>query len=174
MCIRAGGCRPRATSLCHPIGPGVAIDSGAPDRAGWLRFGRPGIPTDPALGPDHFVRPEPGLLALFPANVWHGVEPFASDLAPADRCVRRAADLAGNGGPRTRRVASERRLPGGSDSPQADCRRLAVINYLIRMRFWVGLRPPATKQINGLQRCRPFLFLVGVTPGLRGNQFGTR
>ena len=66
-------------ALPATIGSGAAIDSGTPDRAGWLRFGRPGIPTDPALGPDYFVRPEPGLLALFPAYIWHGVEPFVSD-----------------------------------------------------------------------------------------------
>ena len=83
-------------ALPPAICSGVATDSGMPDRAGWLRFGRPGIPTDPALAPDHFVRPEPGLLALFPAYVWHGVEPFVSDQPRADRCVRRAAGLAGN------------------------------------------------------------------------------
>ena len=66
-------------ALPSTIGSGVAVDSGTPDRAGWLRFGRPGIPTDPTLGADHFVRPEPGLLALFPAYIWHGVEPFVSE-----------------------------------------------------------------------------------------------
>ena len=48
------------------------------DRAGWLRLGKPGIATAPALKPDHFVRPEAGLLVLFPAYMWHGVEPFES------------------------------------------------------------------------------------------------
>ena len=33
----------------------------------------------PALGPEHFVKPRPGLLVLFPAYMWHGVEPFAGD-----------------------------------------------------------------------------------------------
>ncbi|HEX7465480.1 MAG TPA: putative 2OG-Fe(II) oxygenase [Usitatibacter sp.] len=46
--------------------------------AGWLRFGKPGIATKPALAPDHYVKPEPGLLVLFPAYMWHGVEPFES------------------------------------------------------------------------------------------------
>ena len=47
--------------------------------AGWLRLGRPGITTQPALEPDRRVRPEPGKLVLFPSYMWHGVEPFESD-----------------------------------------------------------------------------------------------
>ena len=46
---------------------------------GWLRFGRPGIATQPALEPDGRVKPEPGKLVLFPSYMWHGVEPFESD-----------------------------------------------------------------------------------------------
>jgi tetratricopeptide (TPR) repeat protein len=45
-------------------------------RQGWLQFGEPGFPTTPALPPEHFVRPEPGLLALFPSHLWHGTVPF--------------------------------------------------------------------------------------------------
>ena len=47
-------------------------------RAGWLRLGRPGIRTQPALAADCYVKPEPGVLVLFPAYMWHGVEPFSS------------------------------------------------------------------------------------------------
>ncbi|HEY3077142.1 MAG TPA: putative 2OG-Fe(II) oxygenase, partial [Burkholderiales bacterium] len=47
--------------------------------AGWLRLGRPGITTVPALSADRHVRPEPGKLVLFPSYMWHGVEPFESD-----------------------------------------------------------------------------------------------
>ena len=47
--------------------------------AGWLRLGRPGITTQPALDPEHRVKPEPGKLVLFPSYMWHGVEPFESD-----------------------------------------------------------------------------------------------
>jgi uncharacterized protein (TIGR02466 family) len=47
--------------------------------AGWLRLGRPGIRTEPALEPDYRVKPEPGKLVLFPSYMWHGVEPFESD-----------------------------------------------------------------------------------------------
>lgn len=78
------------SSACY-IGVPQAIGSEA-DRAGWLRFGQPSIPTQPALEAEHFVRPEPGLLALFPSYMWHGTVPFggaeprmtvAFDLVPA-------------------------------------------------------------------------------------------
>jgi Flp pilus assembly protein TadD len=46
---------------------------------GWLKFGEPGPPTAPPLGPEHFVRPEPGLLVLFPSYMWHGTVPFLSE-----------------------------------------------------------------------------------------------
>ena len=48
-------------------------------RAGWLKFGEPGPPTRPALGAQHFIKPEPGLLALFPSCLWHGTIPFGGD-----------------------------------------------------------------------------------------------
>jgi tetratricopeptide (TPR) repeat protein len=46
-------------------------------REGWITFGEPGVPTRPALGPAHMIRPEPGRLVLFPAYMWHGTTPFA-------------------------------------------------------------------------------------------------
>ena len=61
-------------------------------QAGWLRFGKPGLPTRPAPGPEHWLQPKPGRLALFPSWMWHGTEPFegegrrltiAFDLVPA-------------------------------------------------------------------------------------------
>ena len=51
----------------------------ASPRAGWLRLGKPGLATQPALQPDFFLEPQAGHLALFPAYVWHGVEPFESE-----------------------------------------------------------------------------------------------
>lgn len=51
---------------------------------GWLKFGEPAFPTSPALGPEYFLKPEPGLLALFPSYMWHGTVPFAGD----ERSVR--------------------------------------------------------------------------------------
>lgn len=53
--------------------------SKASPRAGWLRLGKPGIPTRPALDSDFFVEPRAGHLVLFPAYMWHGVEPFESE-----------------------------------------------------------------------------------------------
>jgi hypothetical protein len=44
---------------------------------GWLKFGEPGVRTEPPLPPEHFVKPEPGLLALFPSYMWHGTVPFS-------------------------------------------------------------------------------------------------
>jgi tetratricopeptide (TPR) repeat protein len=46
---------------------------------GWIQFGRPGLKTIPALGPEHFIEPRPGLLALFPSYMWHGTVPFSGD-----------------------------------------------------------------------------------------------
>ncbi|MDE2339149.1 MAG: tetratricopeptide repeat protein [Gammaproteobacteria bacterium] len=46
--------------------------------AGTLSFGVPGILTSPALTPEHTVRPEPGMLVLFPSYFWHGTVPFES------------------------------------------------------------------------------------------------
>ncbi len=49
------------------------------DHAGWIQFGEPGMVTRPKLGAGHFVRPEPGMLVLFPSWMWHGTVPFATD-----------------------------------------------------------------------------------------------
>lgn len=46
-------------------------------REGWLQFGEPGFATSPPLAPERFVKPEPGLLALFPSYMWHGTVPFS-------------------------------------------------------------------------------------------------
>ncbi|PHY17201.1 putative 2OG-Fe(II) oxygenase [Caulobacter sp. BP25] len=48
-------------------------------RAGWLQFGRPGCRTEPVLEAEHFVKPERGMLALFPSCLWHGTRPFSDD-----------------------------------------------------------------------------------------------
>ncbi len=57
----------------------VRVPAQLTGRQGWLRFGRPGTPTLPPLAPEHYVRPQPGVLVLFPSSMWHGVEPFESD-----------------------------------------------------------------------------------------------
>jgi tetratricopeptide (TPR) repeat protein len=46
-----------------------------PTRAGWLKFGEPGMPFA-ACPPDHFVKPAPGMLVLFPSFMWHGTVAF--------------------------------------------------------------------------------------------------
>ena len=50
-----------------------------PGTEGWLKFGEPGPPTSPKLEADHLVRPEAGMLVLFPSYMWHGTVPFSSD-----------------------------------------------------------------------------------------------
>jgi len=65
------------SSACHVELPAVAADEHR--REGWLKFGEPGVPTQPALGPERFVRPEPGRLVLFPSYMWHGTVPFSGD-----------------------------------------------------------------------------------------------
>lgn len=64
---------------------------GDTDQAGWLQFGEPGFPTMPAMPAEHFVKPEPGLLVLFPAWMWHGTLPFAG--APDDYRLSMAFDV---------------------------------------------------------------------------------
>ena len=46
---------------------------------GWLKFGEPGPPTAPPLSADYVIKPEPGLLVLFPSYMWHGTVPFSSE-----------------------------------------------------------------------------------------------
>lgn len=53
-----------------------AVDRG---REGWIKFGQPGVATSPALEAEHYVKPEPGKLVLFPSYMWHGTVPFHAD-----------------------------------------------------------------------------------------------
>lgn len=57
--------------------PESALDS--PEKQGWIRFGQPPFATDPPLPAEHFVRPKPGRLVLFPSYMWHGTVPFTTD-----------------------------------------------------------------------------------------------
>ncbi len=63
------------SSACYIALPPAA----AAGRDAWIKFGEPGIPTRPALAAEHFIRPEPGLLVLFPSYMWHGTVPFSGD-----------------------------------------------------------------------------------------------
>jgi uncharacterized protein (TIGR02466 family) len=68
------------SSACYiALPPTIGSGLDETDRAGWLRFGRPSFATTPPLGADRHVKPERGRLVLFPAYMWHGVEPFESE-----------------------------------------------------------------------------------------------
>ena len=67
----------------------------AGDRPGQLRLGRPDLDR-PDLPATRHVVPEPGLVALFPSYLWHGVEPFE---ATEPRLTTPADFVARTGGP---------------------------------------------------------------------------
>ena len=54
-------------------------NAAAEERAGWIKFGQPGVTTHPALAAEHHVRPEPGMVVLFPSYMWHGTVPFRDE-----------------------------------------------------------------------------------------------
>ncbi|UTW58568.1 tetratricopeptide repeat protein [Kordiimonas sp. SCSIO 12603] len=56
----------------------VSDDPKKPD--GWLHFGVPGLALPGRdISPARLVKPEPGLLALFPSYCWHGTHPIANE-----------------------------------------------------------------------------------------------
>lgn len=55
----------------------TAVDDPAQPRAGWIEFGRPPPELGLTSAARRSVRPEPGLLVLFPSYLWHGTVPFA-------------------------------------------------------------------------------------------------
>lgn len=69
----------------------IPRELGAHEGEGWLQFGEPGFPTTPLLPPEYFVRPEPGLLVLFPSWFWHGTVPFSG--APTESRLTIAFDV---------------------------------------------------------------------------------
>lgn len=48
-------------------------------KAGWIKFGEPPFATQPESPPQKWVRPEAGLLVLFPSFLWHGTMPIDDD-----------------------------------------------------------------------------------------------
>lgn len=64
---------------------------GARGGEGWLKFGEPSFDSPLKLDPEYFIKPEPGLLALFPSWMWHGTVPFQGQ--PADRRLTMAFDV---------------------------------------------------------------------------------
>lgn len=67
------------SSALHLALPPSVGTGGGGARAGWLRLGQPCFRTQPPLAADHFVKPRAGSLVLFPAYLWHGVEPFQDE-----------------------------------------------------------------------------------------------
>jgi tetratricopeptide (TPR) repeat protein len=76
------------SSACYVALPNAMAAHGG---AGWLAFGESGVPVRPALPPEYFVRPEPGLLVLFPSWMWHGTVPFSG--TPEDTRLSIAFDV---------------------------------------------------------------------------------
>jgi tetratricopeptide (TPR) repeat protein len=66
-------------------------------RQGWIQFGQPGIATDPPLAAEHFVKPEPGMLVLFPSYMWHGTVPFEGNEPRLTVAFDLVPDKAGRG-----------------------------------------------------------------------------
>jgi tetratricopeptide (TPR) repeat protein len=67
------------SSACYIELPDVMSD--ARSDQGVLTFGEPGIATRPALSAEYSVRPEAGMLVLFPSYFWHGTVPFSGNQA---------------------------------------------------------------------------------------------
>jgi uncharacterized protein (TIGR02466 family) len=70
------------SSACYIAVPstlGRGDGSSPSQHAGWLRLGQPGLRTPSPLRAERFVQPIPGRMVLFPAYMWHGVEPFTGD-----------------------------------------------------------------------------------------------
>ena len=62
------------SSACHIVLPSVVDREG---REGWLAFGAPAFEGVRPLPPEHYEKPEPGRLVLFPSYMWHGTVPFS-------------------------------------------------------------------------------------------------
>jgi len=76
MSIHKGGFHRRVTSHCRRRSGRVRM---RPIAQAGCASGAPSFATTPPLGADHHVKPERGRLVLFPAYMWHGVEPFESE-----------------------------------------------------------------------------------------------
>lgn len=64
------------SSACHLRAP---APKDADDKSGWLTFGEPGVPTSPPLPAERHIRPQIGVMVVFPSYMWHGTVPFESD-----------------------------------------------------------------------------------------------
>jgi len=61
------------SSACYIDLP-PAIEAGG--RQGWIGFGSPPFDCGRSLAPEHYEKPAPGRLVLFPSYMWHGTVPF--------------------------------------------------------------------------------------------------
>jgi tetratricopeptide (TPR) repeat protein len=76
------------SSACYiHLPPAIGSQGGE----GWLQFGKPAFPTMPPLEAEYFLKPEPGLLVLFPSYMWHGTVPFSGN--PGDNRLTIAFDV---------------------------------------------------------------------------------
>lgn len=64
------------SSACYIDLP-AAVDAGG--REGWIGFGAPPFDCAAPTPPEHFEKPEPGKLVLFPSYMWHGTVPFTGE-----------------------------------------------------------------------------------------------
>lgn len=64
------------SSACYVELPDCMHDAGTDE--GILSFGQPSMRTTPALSAEYSVRPQVGMLVLFPSYFWHGTLPFSS------------------------------------------------------------------------------------------------
>ena len=55
-----------------------AVSAGG--KEGWIKFGEPGFRARKPLGPEYWLQPEEGALAIFPSYLWHGTEALQSDV----------------------------------------------------------------------------------------------
>lgn len=62
-----------------------------PGGGGWLKFGEPAISGRDSMGPEYFIRPQLGMLVLFPSWMWHATVPFSGD--PEERRLTMAFDV---------------------------------------------------------------------------------
>jgi tetratricopeptide (TPR) repeat protein len=65
------------SSACYIDLPASMAD--AQNQEGVLTFGEPSIATAPPLHAEHVVRPQVGMLVLFPSYFWHGTVPITGD-----------------------------------------------------------------------------------------------
>ena len=49
------------------------------NKAGWIKFAEPPFATSPPSLAEKWVRPEAGMLVLFPSFLWHGTQPIYDD-----------------------------------------------------------------------------------------------